>query len=410
MRPQLDRWERKQRQRGAWCEPEVRRRAYIESLKPAHLRKPPVQIAAATDDRLYATAGVYLHGGTRADGYYDPGTAAHYPIRLTWPPTTLNSGTGTATNALYTLNVDGQRYVPGVAAGTWSGISNVTTSNITNITTAGIYTNPWQPGAVLNGQGDVLGWDHGMQLYYNGYQINGHPVGVDDDGNVRFVANQVVYTGGQQPQPYDEKAAARAVAKQRFARQLVVEEPQNHRGKRARAVADLYAAADFTRAQGPEIVALELLKGMLSADEWRRYLTYGFILVTGKSGLTYQIVRGQHHLRVFRRGKRIADLCIYAQNVPPTDEVITKKVLVECDELSVWLQANIRNHAAQWPAQYAPTDEELQQLAAGLAPAARAEGKRATPTTQYAGIFINNNNADANIYFNVNAANQRQYA
>ena len=151
--------------------------------------------------------------------------------------------------------------------------------------------------------------------------------------------------------------------RRRYQQQLVMPDPQNQQGQRARA---LKAAADFSHASVPEIVALDLLKQQLSPEAWRRYLNYGFIVARGASGLEYQIIRGEHHVKVFRRGQRIAELCIYMQGVPPTDEVIAKKILVECDELGVWGRANIRNHPS-WPAQYQPRADEL--LAAAKAAA-----------------------------------------
>lgn len=272
-----------------------------------------------------------------------------------WPPTaatgyltgpTITWGTAvaaTTTNMIYTLNHNGQQYVPGQRMYTW------TTGG-----TANVYTDPWRgAGAITDAAGNIQGWDHGVQLWQNGHNIT--------------VNSDYVWTA---PDP-------KTLARQRYARQLVIEDPKNHLGKVVRAAG---VARTWDAVSGPELTALELLKGMLPDDEWRRYLTYGFILAQGKSGLTYQIVRGQHHVHVFRRGKRIADLCIYTRDVPPTDEVITKKVMVEYDELNVWMHANIHNHAVRWPAKYAPTDEELQQLAAGMTPAARQVAPPADPT------------------------------
>jgi hypothetical protein len=103
-------------------------------------------------------------------------------------------------------------------------------------------------------------------------------------------------------------------------------------------------AADFCDVKENEIVALQLLKSMLSPERWKKYLKYGFVDVLGKSGLIYQIIRGQTHVRVFRQGEKIADLCVGLANrsaMPPTDEVITRMIIVECDEPDIWQRANV---------------------------------------------------------------------
>lgn len=101
-------------------------------------------------------------------------------------------------------------------------------------------------------------------------------------------------------------------------------------------------SADFSAVQQNEIVALHLLRKMLDRDRWRKYLKYGFVDVQGKSGMTYQILRGQAHVRVFKRGVKVCELCVKLRNhaMPPTDEVITRMILAECDEADLWKRAN----------------------------------------------------------------------
>lgn len=104
--------------------------------------------------------------------------------------------------------------------------------------------------------------------------------------------------------------------------------------------------ADFTQVSQPEIVALQLLKRMLSFEGWRRYLRYGFIVVASNvTGLDYQVFRGGGHIKVYRRGKPVAELCIHISDrkTPPTDRVIAKKIMLEASELEVWLKSNIYN-------------------------------------------------------------------
>lgn len=122
--------------------------------------------------------------------------------------------------------------------------------------------------------------------------------------------------------------------------------------------------ADFTSVSGSEIVALQMLKGMVNQDEWKRYLRYGFILVKGISGLIYQIIRNNEHIKVYRKGNKVAELCISVRGgVPPTDQVVAKKIMLECNEMNVWHEANIRNNR-NWSAKYQPTEQELVQLVA----------------------------------------------
>jgi hypothetical protein len=101
-------------------------------------------------------------------------------------------------------------------------------------------------------------------------------------------------------------------------------------------------SADFSTVQQNEIVALHLLRKMLDRDRWRKYLKYGFVDVQGKSGMTYQILRGQAHVRVFKQGVKVCELCVKLRNraMPPTDEVITRMILAECDEADLWKRAN----------------------------------------------------------------------
>lgn len=121
---------------------------------------------------------------------------------------------------------------------------------------------------------------------------------------------------------------------------------------------------DYSSVTPAELTALGLLRELLKPDEWRKYLKYGFVLVEGLTGLTYQIFRGRQHVIVLLRGKRVAELCLACQPfIPKTDCVIARKVMLESDELGFWWEANIR--ACKWPADYKPGINELLQLAKG---------------------------------------------
>ena len=93
--------------------------------------------------------------------------------------------------------------------------------------------------------------------------------------------------------------------------------------------------------------AIETLREMITETEFRRYLKYGFVLVKGAGGDTYQVFRNKSHTKVWRGGKVIEEICIrlkdsavIAENfwkpgdktIPPTDNVIAFKSMIEADE------------------------------------------------------------------------------
>ncbi len=113
----------------------------------------------------------------------------------------------------------------------------------------------------------------------------------------------------------------------------------NHRGTPARLTA---RGRQFDRARPEEIVALQLLRKMVAPDVFRRYLRDGFVSVRGASGLVYQIDR-VNLISVWDRGARVCTLCVHMRDrLPPTDEVVAKMLIVECDEPDIWRRANVR--------------------------------------------------------------------
>lgn len=111
---------------------------------------------------------------------------------------------------------------------------------------------------------------------------------------------------------------------------------RNHRGMAPRAV-----TVDFSTATPAELTALQLLRGLVGQDEFRRYLKYGFIMVRGASGLRYQIKRGRHVIDVWNERGRVHGICVYlAGNYPPTDDTITRMLMAERDELELWRKGN----------------------------------------------------------------------
>jgi len=83
-----------------------------------------------------------------------------------------------------------------------------------------------------------------------------------------------------------------------------------------------------------EKIALETLRDMITEQEFRHYLRYGFLTVRGSSGRVYQIPRDGHHTKIWERGKLVEEVCVRIKDkqIPPTDNVIAFKVMVETNE------------------------------------------------------------------------------
>lgn len=103
------------------------------------------------------------------------------------------------------------------------------------------------------------------------------------------------------------------------------------------------SGADFQNVPLGEVVALHLLRKMISQDAFRNYLRRGIVSVTGPSGLVYAVVRRSHLVEVYRKGKLLSTLCVYLKDktMPPTDEVVAKMIIIECNEHDIWRRANI---------------------------------------------------------------------
>ena len=94
-----------------------------------------------------------------------------------------------------------------------------------------------------------------------------------------------------------------------------------------------------------EARAIETLREMISEADYRRYIKYGFILVRGHSRAIYQIFRESSHTKVWLNGQVIEEICVRIKDhaIPPTDNVIAFKVLVETSEELFRKQGNVYN-------------------------------------------------------------------
>ena len=92
-----------------------------------------------------------------------------------------------------------------------------------------------------------------------------------------------------------------------------------------------------------EVQARHTLRDMLTEKEWRGYVTNGFIIVKGASGLFYQI-KQKGSIVVYKDGNPIHSICIHTdKSCPPTDHIINMKLLIEFDEAVIWRKGNVRD-------------------------------------------------------------------
>ena len=89
-----------------------------------------------------------------------------------------------------------------------------------------------------------------------------------------------------------------------------------------------------TSATAAEMRAIETLREMITETEYRKYIVHGFIHVKGRSGYIYQVFRNRTHTKVWKKGLLIKEVCFKIKDpeIPPTDNVIAHKILIETSE------------------------------------------------------------------------------
>lgn len=97
-----------------------------------------------------------------------------------------------------------------------------------------------------------------------------------------------------------------------------------------------------------ELRARTLLYELIGNLDFRRYLRRGFIMVTGKSGTMYKISGGHNRIVSYKKSNTgrfmpFEEFCVvFSQyNLPFTDGVIMRKLLVEHDEFSLRKKSNV---------------------------------------------------------------------
>jgi len=91
--------------------------------------------------------------------------------------------------------------------------------------------------------------------------------------------------------------------------------------------------------------ALDTLREMVSESDFRKYLKYGFISTSGKSGKVYQISRNGSHIKVWDQGQLVEEICVRIADsrIPLTDNIIACKIALEADEEGFKRSGNIYN-------------------------------------------------------------------
>jgi hypothetical protein len=101
-------------------------------------------------------------------------------------------------------------------------------------------------------------------------------------------------------------------------------------------------ACPIAGASPAEQKALDTLREMISESDYRKYIKHGFLMVRGSDRDMYQVFRTQSHTKVWRDGKVIEEICVRIKNsnVPPTDNVIAFKTLIEINSEAFKLMGN----------------------------------------------------------------------
>jgi hypothetical protein len=104
---------------------------------------------------------------------------------------------------------------------------------------------------------------------------------------------------------------------------------------------------NIVKKNDPEGRARELLREMVDESDFRRYVTRGFLTVRGKTGLVYQIAYGMP-IRCLAPGpngkyREFESLCVIFKQpgLPPTDQVVMQKLMVQHDEFGLRSIANV---------------------------------------------------------------------
>lgn len=237
----------------------------------------------------------------------------------------------------------------------WSNSGSGTTTSSSLITTGETNERPFWLDGGTTASSDII-YVPELDSYGNGAQTTiTHTYG-------SFSGNTLYYFANGTLKIVDNVLDKKTKLVNKIKNQLIehVDKKWNH------PIRALGAGASFEGTSESELTALNLLKKLVDPREWKRYLSYGFLMTRGPSNLRYQIVRKNHHVKVYSAfGKFLAELCAnvsYKFNTPPTDNVITKKIMIETDELFFWKKANVYPKCAGFLPEKAFTKEFVEAM------------------------------------------------
>lgn len=92
-------------------------------------------------------------------------------------------------------------------------------------------------------------------------------------------------------------------------------------------------AQEISKIPSNEWTAMQTLRSMITETEYRKYVKDGFISIKGQSGKVYKVSKNSWHTKVFLKGDLIEEICVRLKgDMPPTDNVIAFKTIIETDE------------------------------------------------------------------------------
>jgi len=78
-----------------------------------------------------------------------------------------------------------------------------------------------------------------------------------------------------------------------------------------------------------EARARQTLHRVIGSEKYRKFIKHGFVSVTAKSGLTYQIFPSHGITCVYKRGEMVERLCVVLKGqFPPTDSLIMRYLMI----------------------------------------------------------------------------------
>ena len=141
-----------------------------------------------------------------------------------------------------------------------------------------------------------------------------------DEYNRTYTINNVDFSFNKEENEERQRLHQRKIKIQDLKRKLVV---------RVKSRASSYSGVTKN-----EQVAIDTLRESITEDEFRRYIKYGFVLVDGQEGKTYQVFKNRSHTKVWKNGKVVEEICIHIKdyNIPPTDSVIAFRAMIRTSE------------------------------------------------------------------------------